>query len=104
MITFERFNLHFEIFTTYLLIKLLDYKIKVNFKICDVAPWLKTIKIHILTNIFQSKDIETMKFCQLIKENKTSIFIQKIMQKRNETGTLFLGPFLFILKFYTRLK
>ena len=103
MITFERFNLHFEIFTTHSLIKLLDYKIKVNLKIYDVAPWLKTIKIHILT-IFQSKDNEAIKLCQLIKENKRSIFIQKIMQKKNEAGALFLGPFLFILKFYMRLK
>ena len=104
MITFKRFNLHFEIFTIHSLIKLLDYKIKVNLKIYDVAPWLKTIKIHILTNIFQSKDNETMKFRQLIKENKRSIFIQKIMQKKNEAGALFLSPFLFILKFYMRLK
>ena len=37
----------------------------------------QTIAIHILPNISQSKDNQTMKFGLLIKYNKRNIFIQK---------------------------
>ena len=38
---------------------------------------LQTIAIHILPNISQSKGKQTMKFGQLIKNNKGNIFLQK---------------------------
>ena len=40
-------------------------------------PGLKTIEIHILPNISQNKDNQTMKFGQLI-EYKKKIFLKKI--------------------------
>ena len=44
-------------------------------------PGLQTVAIHILPNIWQSKDNQTMKFGQLIEYNKTNIFLQKLCQK-----------------------
>ena len=44
-------------------------------------PGLKTIAVHILPNISQSRDNQSMKFGQLIEYNKKSIFLQKICQK-----------------------
>ena len=41
-------------------------------------PGLQTIAIHILPNIFQSKDNQTMKFLQLIEYNKINVFLQKL--------------------------
>ena len=44
-------------------------------------PELETIAIHILPNISQSKDNQTMKFGQLMEYNKRNIFFSKIMRK-----------------------
>ena len=44
-------------------------------------PGLQTVAIHILPNISQSKDNQTMKFGQLIEYNKRDIFVKKIMWK-----------------------
>ena len=44
-------------------------------------PGLQTIVIHILLNISQSKDNQTMKIGQLIEYNKWNIFIQKLFGK-----------------------
>ena len=44
-------------------------------------PELETIAIHILPNISQSKDNQTMKFGQLIEYNKKNIFLQKLCGK-----------------------
>ena len=44
-------------------------------------PGLQTIAIHILPNITQSKDNQTMKFSQLIEYNKRNIFLQKLCGK-----------------------
>ena len=44
-------------------------------------PGLQTIAIHILSNISQSKDNQTMKFDQLIEYNKRNIFLQKLCGK-----------------------
>ena len=41
-------------------------------------PGLQTIAMHILRNLSQSKDNQTMKFGQLIKYNKINIFLQKL--------------------------
>ena len=43
-------------------------------------PALKTIAIHILPNISQSKGNQTMKFGQLIK-HKRNIFFQNLCRK-----------------------
>ena len=44
-------------------------------------PGLKTIAIHTLHNISQSKSNQTMKFGQLIKYDKRNIFLQKLCRK-----------------------
>ena len=44
-------------------------------------PGLQTIAIHILSNISQSKDNQTMKLVQLIEQNKRDIFLQKLCGK-----------------------
>ena len=41
-------------------------------------PGLQTVAIHILPNISQSKDNQTMKFGQLIAYNKRDIFVKKL--------------------------
>ena len=41
-------------------------------------PGYQTITIHILLNISQSKDNQTMKLDQLIKYVKKNIFLQKL--------------------------
>ena len=38
-------------------------------------PSLQTIPIHILPNISQSKDKQTMNFGQLIEHNKRNVFL-----------------------------
>ena len=47
-------------------------------------PDLQTIAIHILPNISQSKDNQTMKFGQLIEYNKINTYLKKIMQKMKQ--------------------
>ena len=44
-------------------------------------PGSQTIAIHILPNISQGKDNQTMKFVQLIEYNKINIFLQKLCGK-----------------------
>ena len=44
-------------------------------------PGLQTIPIHILPNISQSKDNQTMKFGLLTDLNKINIFLQKLCKK-----------------------
>ena len=44
-------------------------------------PGLETIAIHILPNISQSKDNQTIKFGQLIEYMKSNIFLQKLFRK-----------------------
>ena len=44
-------------------------------------PGLQTITIQILPNISQSKDNQTMKFGQLIENNKRNIFLKKLCGK-----------------------
>ena len=44
-------------------------------------PGLKTIPIHILLNISQSKGNQTMIFDQLIEHKKRNIFLQKLCGK-----------------------
>ena len=44
-------------------------------------PGLQTIARHILFYISQSKGNQTMKFGQLIKYNKTNIFLFKLSKK-----------------------
>ena len=47
-------------------------------------PGLQTIAIHLLPNISQSKDNQTMKFGQLIEYNKINTYLKKIMQKMKQ--------------------
>ena len=42
---------------------------------------LQTIAIHILSNISQRKDNQTMKIEQLIEYNKGNIFLKKLCRK-----------------------
>ena len=51
--------------------KRLDQKDKVNFKTYDFTTQLTNNRIHILTNITESRDNQTMKFGQLIEKNET---------------------------------
>ena len=44
-------------------------------------PGSQTIAMHILPNISQGKDNQTMKFVQLIEYNKINIFLQKLCGK-----------------------
>ena len=44
-------------------------------------PGLQAIAIHILPNISQSKDNQTMKFGQLIEYNNRNFFLQKLCGK-----------------------
>ena len=44
------------------------------------SAW-QTIPTHMLSNISQSKGNQTMKFGQLIEQNKRNIFLQKLCGK-----------------------
>ena len=56
-------------------------KISVTSKLMMSQPGLQTIAIHILPNISQSKNNQTIKCDQLIKYNKRNIFLQKLCGK-----------------------
>ena len=56
-------------------------------------PGSQTIVIHILPNISQSKDNQTMKLGQLIEYNKRIIFLKNYA--KNEAGKLVPELFLF---------
>ena len=56
-------------------------------------PGLQTIAIHLLPNISQSKDNQTMKFGQLIEYNKINTYLKNIAE--NEAGRLVPDLFLF---------
>ena len=65
-------------------------------------PGLQTIAIHILPNISQSKDNQTMKFLQLIEYNKINVFLQKLYGELDrETSS---NLFYFLKKFNMRRK
>ena len=57
-------------------------------------PGLQTIAIHILPNISQTKDNQTIKFGQLIEYNKKKYFLFKSYAE-NEAGRLVPDLFLF---------
>ena len=56
-------------------------------------PGLQTIAIHLLPNISQSKDNQTMKFGQLIEYNKINTYLKNYAE--NEAGRLVPDLFLF---------
>ena len=56
-------------------------KIWLTSKFVTSQPGLQTIAIHILLNISQSKDKQTMKFGQLIEYSNINIFLQKLFGK-----------------------
>ena len=63
-------------------------------KFMTSQPGFQTIAIHILPNILQSKDNQTMKFGQLIEYNKRNIFFQKLCGEwGRETSSR--SPFIF---------
>ena len=49
------------------------------FSICMTAPL--TITTHVLPNISQSKENQTMKFGQVIQYNKRNIFLKRLCRK-----------------------
>ena len=53
-------------------------RIRLTSKFITSQPGLQTITIQILPNISQSKEDQTIKFCQLIKYNNRNIFLQKL--------------------------
>ena len=57
-------------------------KIRLTSKFMTSQPGLQTITIHILPNISQSKEDQTINFGQLIEYNK--YFSSKIMQKMRQ--------------------
>ena len=59
-------------------------------------PGLRTIAIHILPNISQSRGNQTRKFGQSVEYNKGNIFLQKLCG--NEAGRLVPDLFLFFEK------
>ena len=61
--------------------KQLNKKDMVNFKIFDVAAWLRILTILILPNISRSKGNQTLKFGQVIEYNKRIIFLRKSYRK-----------------------
>ena len=65
-------------------------------------PGLQTIAIHILPNISQSKDNQTMKFLQLIEYNKINVFLQKLYGELGRETSSHL--FYFLKKFNMRRK
>ena len=56
-------------------------------------PGLQTIAIHLLPNISQSKDNQTMKFGQLIEYNQINTYLKNYAE--NEAGRLVPDLFLF---------
>ena len=51
------------------------------FKFYDVTAWLRTITIHILSNVSGSKGNHTMKFGQAIEYDKRILFLEKSCRK-----------------------
>ena len=62
--------------------------IKLTSKFMTSQPGLQTIATHVLPNISQSKDNQTMKFGQLIEYNKRNIFLQKLCRKWGKETSL----------------
>ena len=56
-------------------------KVRLTSKFMASQPGLRTIAMHILLNISQSKGNQTMKFGRLIKYNKINILLQKLWRK-----------------------
>ena len=65
-------------------------------------PGGKTIAIHILANISQSKGNQEIKFGQLIEYNQKNIFLQK--SSRQEAQKLVPDIFLFLRKTLYKVK
>ena len=61
------------------LIKNIRFKLISNFMTSQLGQ--QTILIHILPNIWRSKDNQTMKFSQLIERNMTNISLEKSYSK-----------------------
>ena len=55
--------------------KRLDQKDKVNFRFYEDTVWLKTTIAHLLPNISEIKDNQTVKFGHLIENNKSKLFL-----------------------------
>ena len=56
-------------------------KIRLTSRFMTSQPDLRTVAIHILPNVSQSKGNQNMKFGQLIEFNKINIFLQKLCGK-----------------------
>ena len=68
-------------------------KISLTSKFLTSQPRLQTIAIHVLPNISQIKDNQTMKFCQLIEYNQINACLQKLWGKwgkENASTPLFI--------------
>ena len=77
-------------------------KVRLTSKFIMSQPGLQTIAIHILSNISQSKNNQTMKLVQLIEHNKRDIFLQKLCGKwGRETSS---RPLYFLKKLNMRWK
>ena len=62
----------------------LTRKIKIISQFITSRSWKQTIAIHILPNISQSKDNQTMKFGQLMEYNTINSFLEKSYIKCDE--------------------
>ena len=71
-------------------------EIRLTSKFMTSQPGLKTILIHILPNISQSKGNHTMKFGQLVEYNKINIFFKNYAE--NEAMWIVPDLFLFFKK------
>ena len=61
-------------------------------------PGLQTIAIHMLLNIPQSKDKQTMELGQFTEYNKRNIFLQNLCARGKEARRLVPDLFLFFKK------
>ena len=71
-------------------------KIRLTSKFMSSQPGLQITTIHILPNISQSKDNQTMKLGQLIEYNKRNNFLKNYAE--NEVERLVPDLFLFLEK------
>ena len=75
-------------------------KINLTSKFMTSQPGLKTVAIHILPNISQSKDNQSIKFGQLIECKRDVFFFKNCVE--NEAGRLVAEFILFFKKFNMR--
>ena len=71
-------------------------KISLTAKFVTSKPDLQIIAVHILSNISQSKENQTIKFGQLTKHSKKKIFFKNYAE--NEAGRLAPDLFYFLKK------